>query len=148
MVEGAFTRYVAGMRIGSRTLSAARRLRREMSPPEVRLWLRLRAPGSGLPRVRRQHPLGPYVLDFHYPAAKLCIEVDGAAHGMADAPARDARRDAWLATRGVETLRIAAAEVMADPDQIAWAVLQAAMARAKPPPSAAPPPPPLRRGGD
>ncbi len=119
-----------------------------MSPPEVRLWLRLRAVADSSPRVRRQHPMGPYVLDFYYPQAKLCVEVDGASHGMGDTPARDAQRDAWLAARGVATLRLPAAEVMADADETAWAVLQAAVARSGPPPAAAPPPPPLRRGGD
>ena len=148
MVEGARVRYAEAVRTGVRTLAAARKLRREMSPPEVRLWLRLRTPGEGLPRIRRQHPIGRYVLDFYFPAARLCVEVDGQAHGMGDRAQRDARRDAWLAERGIETLRIAASDVMADADTIADGVLQAATARAKPPPSALPTPPPLRRGGE
>jgi very-short-patch-repair endonuclease len=55
---------------------------------------------------RRQHPIGPYVLDFYCSAARLAVEVDGYSHEVGDAPAYDARRDAWLLERGIETLRI------------------------------------------
>ena len=67
----------------------ARRLRRELTLPEKLLWVRLRR--SDL-NFRRQHPIGHYVLDFYCPAAKLAIEVDGAAHDFGDRPARDDRR--------------------------------------------------------
>ncbi len=100
-----------------------------MTPPEVRLWLRLRQPGEGMPRFRRQHPLGPYVLDFYCPAAQLCVEVDGWGHNMGDQPLRDERRDAWLAAQGIATVRIPAAEVLADPDDVADSVVRAAVAR-------------------
>ena len=90
-------RYVQTMRTGSRTLNAARRLRREMSPPEVRLWLRLRAVADSSPRVRRQHPMGPYVLDFYYPQAKLCVEVDAPRTGWATR--RPGTRNAMLGWR-------------------------------------------------
>ena len=57
--------------------------------------------------------MGGYVLDFYCPASALCIEVDGKGHEMGTNPRRDARRDAWLAERGIETLRIPATEVLA-----------------------------------
>ena len=125
------------MRTGSRTLAAARRLRREMSLPEVLLWTRLRTPGESMPRWRRQHPLGLYVLDFFCPAARLVIEVDGISHGMGDRPIRDAERDAWLAGRGLHVERVAASEVLADPDAVADGLTRLAVARAGPPPSRA-----------
>jgi very-short-patch-repair endonuclease len=97
----------------------ARKLRREMSLPEVLLWQRLRRPESAAVKFRRQHAVGPYVLDFYCAAAKLCVEVDGEAHADADRAFLDARRDESLARAGVRTLRIAAAAVLHDPDQIA-----------------------------
>jgi len=75
-----------------------------MTLPEVRLWVRLRQLAEGAPRFRRQHPLGPYVLDFYCPGAKLCVEVDGWGHNMGEQPGRDERRDAWLAAQGIATL--------------------------------------------
>jgi very-short-patch-repair endonuclease len=101
-----------------------------MTPPEVRLWLRLRQSSEGMPRFRRQHPLGPYVLDFYCPAAKLCVEVDGWGHNMGGQPGRDERRDAWLAAQGIATLRITAADVLADPDGVADSIVRTASERA------------------
>ena len=89
----------------------ARTLRRQMSLPEVLLWRQLRRRATGW-KWRKQHPAGPYSLDFYCDAAKLCVEVDGEAHDRAGRPARDARRDAWLAGRGILTLRISAVEVL------------------------------------
>ena len=81
-----------------------------MTPPELRLWSVLRDRPDDL-KFRRQHPAGPYTLDFYCAAARLCVEVDGAAHGMGENPKRDEVRDAWMAERGVETMRIPAIEL-------------------------------------
>jgi hypothetical protein len=62
MVEGAAA--LTTMRAPRKTLYRAQRLRRTLSAPEVQLWLRLRERASGKPIFRRQHPIGPYVLDF------------------------------------------------------------------------------------
>lgn len=99
----------------------ARKLRRELSLPEKLLWVRLR--GSDV-RFRRQHPIGPYVLDFYCPAAKMAIEVDGAAHDFGDRPKRDEVRTECLTSHGIEVLRIPAKDVLADPDQVADALLR------------------------
>jgi very-short-patch-repair endonuclease len=90
-----------------------------MSPPEVRLLVRLRTLRSQGVRFRRQHPVGPYVLDFYCAEARLAVEVDGFAHRTEDRPERDERRDAWLGEQGITVLRINAADVMADPDEVA-----------------------------
>ena len=99
----------------------ARRLRRDLSIPEKLLWVRLR--GADV-RFRRQHPIGPYVLDFYCPATKLAIEVDGAAHDFGNRPQRDDARISWLADQGVEVLRIPAKDVLADPDAVAEALIR------------------------
>lgn len=112
----------------AKTYGRARRLRRKLSPPELRLWLRLRERPSGL-KFRNQHPLGVYILDFYCAEATLCIEVDGYTHENADAEAHDARRDAWLLEQGIETLRLGSVDVFRDSDGAAEAVVQAALRR-------------------
>jgi very-short-patch-repair endonuclease len=60
-------------------LAFARRLRRDMTIPERKLWQALRtrrAPGL---HFRRQVPMGSFILDFFDAAHKLAVEVDGAA---------------------------------------------------------------------
>ena len=100
------------------TVARARQLRREMSLPEVLLWQQLRRKSTGL-KFRKQHRVPPYFVDFYCAAAKLAIEVDGTAHDMGDRPERDIERDAFLRSKGIETLRILASEVLADPVDIA-----------------------------
>jgi len=113
------------MRAPSRTHKRAKHLRGDMSLPEVLLWARLRHRQPGIPPCRRQHPVGPYVLDFYFSEAKLCIEVDGYSHGTADRPERDVRRDAWLRTQGVKVMRYPASVVLKDPGGVAASILDA-----------------------
>jgi very-short-patch-repair endonuclease len=55
--------------------------------------------------VRRQAPVGPYVVDFVCFARKLVIEADGGQHNAASGIARDGRRDAFLKAEGFRVLR-------------------------------------------
>lgn len=102
------------MRAPDKTVTRAKELRRKMSLPEVVLWQALRRGGLAGLRFRRQHPVGPYILDFYCAAARLAVEVDGLAHDSADQVRRDERRRAWLAGRGVSVLRILASDILQD----------------------------------
>ena len=75
-----------------KTVRNARRLRSEMSLPEVLLWRELRKRPGGF-KFRRQYPEGRYVLDFACLEARLGIEVDGEAHDRGDRPRRDEVRN-------------------------------------------------------
>jgi very-short-patch-repair endonuclease len=109
-----------------------------MTLPEVALWHVLRERPGGF-KFRRQHPVGPYVLDFYCAAASLAVEVDGMAHDMGDHPARDERRDLWLAGQGIFVLRVPATEVLRDLDAVVTAIHQRC-ALPLHQPSAGPPP--------
>jgi very-short-patch-repair endonuclease len=78
---------------------------------------------------RRQHPIGPYVVDFYCATARLAIEIDGISHDMGTRPARDTDRDAWLAARGVTVLCIPARELTRRMDELADAIIQMAAQR-------------------
>ncbi len=142
MVEGA-----CGMRAPPRTFSRARALRRGISLPEVVPWQALRKERLADLRFRRQHPVGPYILDFYCPSYRLAVEVDGLAHDSAAQVFRDERRDAWLAQEGITVLRVLAADVLSNAtfENVILAIEKAAA----PAPSGSlrSPPPPLRRGG-
>lgn len=106
----------------------AKRLRKQMTSPEIGLWLALRRNSVRL-RFRRQHGAGAYVLDFFCAPALLAIEVDGEAHGRGDRPIRDAVRDAWLASQGVRVLRYPAAEVLSNLDGVVAQIIAVAVDR-------------------
>ncbi len=79
----------------------AKQLRRDMTDAERLLWYHLRAHRFLGHKFRRQHPLGPYIVDFVHLKARLIIEADGSQH----ADQADAERDAWLARNGFRILR-------------------------------------------
>jgi very-short-patch-repair endonuclease len=108
-------------------VATARKLRREMSLPEVRLWQRLRGKAGGL-KFRRQHPVGPYVVDFCCRDASLVIEIDGEVHLRGDRPARDDLRDLFLRENALRVLHVAAARILHDPDAAAAAIVAYAAA--------------------
>jgi very-short-patch-repair endonuclease len=124
MVEGASERRI--MRAPAKTIDNAQRLRRTMSVPEARLWNRLRCREPGKPIFRRQHPIGPYVVDFYCAKANLAVEIDGMSHDTGDRPQRDERRDAWLKKHGVNVIRIPARALMQSVDETADAIVQLA----------------------
>ena len=101
--------------------ATARKLRRDMSLPEVLLWQRLKGKQSGL-KFRKQHPIGPYIVDFYCSATRAVIEVDGEAHGRDDRPIRDAERDAFLTGNGYNVIRVMAATILHDADDAASSI--------------------------
>ena len=104
-------------------LRKAKRLRREMSLPEVLLWSRLRGKPMGV-KFRNQHPVENYIVDFYCAAKRIAIEIDGIAHDMGDRPARDEKRDARLRPCGIAVVRIAAAEVLRDADGTSQSIVK------------------------
>jgi very-short-patch-repair endonuclease len=106
-------------------VAKARALRRSPSPPESLLWQQLRGRPHGL-KFRRQHPFGPFVVDFYCPAVKLVVEVDGESHNMGSRPALDANRDGWLREQGLHVIRFNASDVMKDVSSAVTAILRVA----------------------
>ncbi len=116
----------------------ARELRKAMSKPEFALWQQLRQRPGGL-KFRRQHPVGPYIVDFCCLSAGLVVEIDGIAHDMGDRPARDEQRVRFIKENGFRVLRVSARRVLADVEGTAAAIV----ARAESPlhrPADGPPP--------
>ena len=141
------------MRAPPSTIAAARHLRRSLSTPEAMQRSRLRNRNAGMPTFRRQHPVGPYVVDSYCAKTRLAIEIDGSAHDLGDRPLRDQRCDAYLDASGMTVVRIPAKDVIAAVDDVAdgivrmaAALIEAQGARPLHRPAGGPPPP-LRRGG-
>ena len=100
----------------------ARKLRRELSLPEVLLLAALRRRPGGL-KFRSQFPIGPITVDFACLSHRLIIEVDGEGHNRGDQPRRDVARDAFLMEKGFDVMRIAARDVLADLDGVVCGIV-------------------------
>ena len=95
-------------------IKRARRLRREMTGAETKLWAALRDNRFANRRFRRQHPIGPYTADFACLSAGVVIEVDGGQHGTDAGMAIDAKRTAYLASEGFRVFRVWNFQVLSD----------------------------------
>ncbi len=108
-------------RHASGSVKRGRRLRREMTVSEKKLWVVLRA--LQLP-IRRQAPIGRYLVDFAIHSAGLIIEVDGGRHDLPEAQLHDATRDEWLRSQGYRVLRFRNEQALNDPDGVVEAILE------------------------
>jgi very-short-patch-repair endonuclease len=75
-----------------------------MTDAESLLWRALRRDRLNGLSFRRQHPIGPYTVDFYCSRLRLAVEVDGGQHAEQRKQADD-RRTQWLAEKGVTVVR-------------------------------------------
>ncbi|MBD8875214.1 endonuclease domain-containing protein [Roseibium polysiphoniae] len=101
----------------------AKRLRKQMTPEEKRLWQVIRAHRLGGIGFRRQMPIEGFIVDFAAPSRKVIIELDGSQHGETSISDADVRRDAKLKALGWTVLRFWLAEVHHDLDGVCRRIL-------------------------
>jgi very-short-patch-repair endonuclease len=94
-----------------------------MTEPERVLWALLRRNRQRF-HFRRQHAVGPYILDFYCAVARLCVEVDGPVH--AEQVEHDQRRTEWLNGQGVNVIRLSTEDLEIRPAWVVAAIAQAA----------------------
>ena len=104
------------------TLTKAKSLRREMTDAERRLWSVLRSRQLSGAKFRRQQPIGPFIADFVCQELRLIVEADGGHHAES---ASDARRTAFLATKGYRVLRFWNNEILQNLEGVAETILAA-----------------------
>jgi very-short-patch-repair endonuclease len=90
-------------------VKCARELRAKGTDSERRLWGELRNRRLGGWKWRRQSPIGPFIVDFYCPAARLVVELDGPQHQ--DQADYDRRRTAYLQRAGVRVIRFASENI-------------------------------------
>jgi len=111
----------ARMREGQKQ-NLARGLRRTMTDAERRLWRHLRNRELLGWKFRRQHPIGPYVVDFVCLEAMLVIDADGGQH---NASTSDRCRDDYLRSEGFRVLRVWNHDVLTDASSVLQAIVDA-----------------------
>ena len=87
------------------SIKRARALRKKRTWAQKLVWSWLRDRRFSNYKFRREHPVGPYFLDFFCEEARLSIELDGSGHGFRGQQAFDAERTAYLASMGIKELR-------------------------------------------
>lgn len=100
----------------------AKELRHEQTPAEAKLWAYLRAHRADGVGFRRQHAIGPYIVDFCAPRRKLIVEVDGSQH--LEQQEYDAERTAFLEALGYRVLRFFNGDVMNKIEEVVGVILE------------------------
>jgi very-short-patch-repair endonuclease len=101
----------------------AKRLRKELTPAENRLWKLLRELDGF--HFRKQTPVGPFAFDFGDFGYRLLIELDGGIHDLPEVQERDRIKDAWAESQGFKVLRIPNSYVFGTGEPAIAMVLQA-----------------------
>jgi very-short-patch-repair endonuclease len=111
----------------------ARSLRNLSTDAERRLWQALRNRQLEGAKFRRQHPIGPYFVDFACIEAALIIEADGSQH--ADQIDYDRQRSVFLSEKGFRILRFWDNEILANTEGVLEAIRTSLIATPSPQPS-------------
>jgi len=96
------------------------------------MWHALRAHRLNGASFRRQTPIGPYVADFVCHAMNLVVEIDGGQHFEAEHTKRDARRNAYLASKGFRVLRFNNLDVLTNKQGVLETIMAALVAAPSP----------------
>jgi len=101
----------------------ARKLRKELTPAEIKLWAWLRGNKINGVNFRRQHAIGKYVADFCAIKEKLVIELDGSQH--LEQGEYDKERTEFLESQGYRVIRFWNNQVMKDMEGVILAIINA-----------------------
>ncbi len=89
-------------------------LRRDATPAESLLWRAFRDRQVSGVKFRRQQQLGPFIADFYCRQAGLVVELDGSQHYEDAGIEYDARRTAYLESRGLRVIRVSNTDVLSN----------------------------------
>ena len=109
------------------------RLRTHGTPAEAALWGQLKGRQLGGFKWRRQFGVGPYVVDFYCPQARLAVELDGAVHDGPGQRTYDAERTDALAAVGIRVVRFENRAVFERGDAVLATVLGECRRATEPP---------------
>jgi len=96
----------------------SRELRKNMTDAKRRLWGKIRRKQVNGKQFYRQKNIGDFIVDFHRPASRLIIEIDGSQHQSPEGIAKDRARDDYLLNLGYRVLRFLNLEIFQNIDGV------------------------------
>ncbi len=104
-----------------RLTAAARKLRRDMTGAERRLWAHLRSRQLEGAKFTRQFPIRGFVVDFACRSLGLAVELDGGQHSDS---ATDGARTQMIEAHGYRVIRFWNNDVMNNTDGVLTAIAE------------------------
>jgi len=111
----------------------ARRLRRQTTDAERKLWQHLRQWPERAAHFRRQATIGPYFADFACHSNRIVIELDGGQHAHGVQACDDVIRDAFFKSRGYRVVRFWNHDVMKNLEGVLTLIANAIEEKSPPP---------------
>lgn len=102
--------------------SYRRQLRQELTLAERKLWHAVRAKRFQNLKIRRQHTIGPFTVDFYCPAARLVIELDGDVHLHTGQDLYDQLRQETIETMGYRVIRFTNEQVFHSLEEVLFQI--------------------------
>jgi very-short-patch-repair endonuclease len=115
-------------------VESARELRRRQTPAEARFWEAVRNRDTFPHRIRRQHAIGTYIVDFWIARPRIVIELDGSIHDEDEIAGQDLARTEWLQAQDILVLRFSNADVFDDLESVLSEIDRRALIRGRRPP--------------
>ncbi len=109
-------------RIQPSTTRKAREFRRNATPAENLLWKHLRKTQVEKYKFTRQHPIGPYIVDFCCRSSRLVIELDGEHHATQKEP--DTGRQQYLEAQDYRVIRFWNNEVFENLEGVLFRIVE------------------------
>ena len=110
--------------IPAQQVKRARSLRQDSPIPERILWGILRNRQLGGLKFRRQHPVGPYIVDYYCDEANLVVELDGMSH--VGQGAKDDKRTRYIEQEGMRVYRVTNDDLLQHREAVAEDIARAA----------------------
>ncbi|UPT66391.1 MAG: endonuclease domain-containing protein [Sphingobacteriales bacterium JAD_PAG50586_3] len=101
-----------------------KRLRKDLTKAEAFLWKQLKNSQFQDKKFRRQHSIGPFIVDFYYPEEKLGIELDGSVHDNIISAEYDDNRTEYMKANGIRVIRFENKELFENFDSVMEAIRQ------------------------
>lgn len=93
-------------------------LRNNLTSAEATLWSMLQKSQLDERKFRRQHSIGPYIVDFYCPKEKLVIELNGKSHFETSGLIYDEQREIYLEGLGYRVMRFENSEIFENPERV------------------------------
>jgi very-short-patch-repair endonuclease len=92
-------------------------LRSNLTSAEAALWNHLKQSQLGI-KFRRQHSVGPFILDFYCATRRVAIELDGASHFTEQGIKYDEQRTEYLNRLNIKVIRFENARMFEDLEKV------------------------------
>ena len=100
------------------TQEFAKELRKRQTSAEDLFWKMVPNRNILNLKIRRQHPIGPFIADFYCHELLLVIEIDGSILDLEEVKEKDMKRETFLREQGLNVIRFANDDIFSNPHLI------------------------------